>query len=268
MNAYKSGSKWSLCSLIVICAAMMCAGPALATNELVFSDIEYWIGAGPNQAAVVIDWNDGPEPQSLVWGFRWQGTATGWDMLLAVVQADERLVLFPIGADGVFGLGYDLDGDGGTFNPGTPGHATETGYADDPDDHYQEGWYTGFWCYWACDTLGNAFPGEDDWEFSFWSAGERVLADGSWDGWSFDAAFGFDVTPSPPVPAPAPLQLGDLNCDGLVNSFDIDPFVLALTLPEVYEFAHPDCDFMLADINQDGVVNVFDIDPFVALLTS
>jgi hypothetical protein len=63
--------------------------------------------------------------------------------------------------------------------------------------------------------------------------------------------------------------LGDLNCDGAVNAFDIDPFVLALTAPGVWEemFAGPDCEIMRADINQDGQINAFDIDPFVLLLT-
>ena len=60
---------------------------------------------------------------------------------------------------------------------------------------------------------------------------------------------------------------GDLNCDGLVNTFDIDPFVLALTAPESYGAAWPGCDCMLADVDGDGAVNVFDIDPFVMLLT-
>ena len=61
--------------------------------------------------------------------------------------------------------------------------------------------------------------------------------------------------------------IGDLNCDGLVNSFDIDPFVLAVSDPVAYAEAYPDCDYMLADVNNDGLVNSFDIDPFVILLT-
>ncbi len=65
----------------------------------------------------------------------------------------------------------------------------------------------------------------------------------------------------------APFDVGDLNCDGLINAFDIDPFVLALTDPELYAEMYPDCDYMLADINGDGLVNAFDIDPFVQLLT-
>ena len=63
-------------------------------------------------------------------------------------------------------------------------------------------------------------------------------------------------------------QLGDLNCDGNVDFFDIDGFVLAVTDPPAYEAAYPDCDLMLADINGDGSVDFFDIDAFVELLIS
>ncbi len=60
---------------------------------------------------------------------------------------------------------------------------------------------------------------------------------------------------------------GDLNCDGAVNAFDIDPFVLALTDPQLYDLTYPDCDAALADVSQDGAVDAFDIDPFIELLT-
>ena len=62
-------------------------------------------------------------------------------------------------------------------------------------------------------------------------------------------------------------SLGDLNCDGSVNAFDIDPFVLAVTEPDLYAAQYPDCDINNADCNSDGQINSFDIDPFVALLT-
>jgi|GEM_PF-3425761 len=60
---------------------------------------------------------------------------------------------------------------------------------------------------------------------------------------------------------------GDLNCDTLLNAFDIDPFVLALSDPAAYAAQYPNCNRMLADCNGDGQVNAFDIDPFVELLT-
>lgn len=61
--------------------------------------------------------------------------------------------------------------------------------------------------------------------------------------------------------------LGDMNCDGEVNFFDIDGFVLALMEPEEYYLVYPDCDRLRADCNQDGQVNFFDITPFVTLIT-
>ena len=64
------------------------------------------------------------------------------------------------------------------------------------------------------------------------------------------------------------MLVGDLNCDELVNSFDIDPFVLALGDPDGYAATYPECDINNADVNDDGYVNSFDIDPFVALLSS
>ena len=60
---------------------------------------------------------------------------------------------------------------------------------------------------------------------------------------------------------------GDLNCDGNINNFDIEPFVLALTDEAAYNAAYPDCDRNLADIDTNGTVNNFDIEPFVDLLT-
>jgi hypothetical protein len=60
---------------------------------------------------------------------------------------------------------------------------------------------------------------------------------------------------------------GDMNCDGRINSFDIDPFVRALTDPGSYEPAYPECDVWHADIDGDGWITAFDIDPFVQLLT-
>jgi hypothetical protein len=68
---------------------------------------------------------------------------------------------------------------------------------------------------------------------------------------------------------PLPLiARGDLNCDGTVDNFDLDPFVLALTSPNAYLEAFPHCSAANADANCDGHVDNFDIDPFVACLTS
>ena len=59
---------------------------------------------------------------------------------------------------------------------------------------------------------------------------------------------------------------GDLNCDGEVTFFDIDPFVVALGGEAAYYAVYPDCIWSLADTDCDGDVDFFDIDPFVAKL--
>ncbi|MBU0640074.1 MAG: VCBS repeat-containing protein [Planctomycetes bacterium] len=62
---------------------------------------------------------------------------------------------------------------------------------------------------------------------------------------------------------------GDLNCDGHLDGFDIDPFVLVIGAEEPFDeyyALYPDCHHLTADINCDGEINGFDIDPFVELL--
>lgn len=58
-------------------------------------------------------------------------------------------------------------------------------------------------------------------------------------------------------------ETGDLNCDGRVNNFDIDGFVLALVGANAYAAEYPACDRFAADANGDGEINNFDIDPFI-----
>ena len=55
---------------------------------------------------------------------------------------------------------------------------------------------------------------------------------------------------------------GDLNCDGVFNGGDIDPFFLALGDPAGYAAQFPNCDITNGDMNGDGSVNAADIDPF------
>lgn len=61
-------------------------------------------------------------------------------------------------------------------------------------------------------------------------------------------------------------DLGDMNCDGAVDVFDINPFVEAVLDSAAYEANHPGCAISLGDINGDGFVDVFDINPFVELV--
>jgi hypothetical protein len=86
---------------------------------------------------------------------------------------------------------------------------------------------------------------------------------GAMSGGAYSLTGGFWV-----ISLPLTVLRGDCNCDGLVNNFDIDPFVLAISDPAAYALAYPNCDIMSADVNVDGLVNNFDIDPFVDCISS
>ena len=67
----------------------------------------------------------------------------------------------------------------------------------------------------------------------------------------------------------AELLPGDMNLDGVVNTADVAPFVLALTAPADYMAQHGVDEAMmiaLGDINNDGMFNTADVAPFVQLL--
>ncbi len=51
----------------------------------------------------------------------------------------------------------------------------------------------------------------------------------------------------------------DANCDGVVDAFDVEPFIAVL-------FGGPQCAPCTGDANGDGVIDAFDIEPFVACL--
>ncbi|MFH1746275.1 MAG: dockerin type I domain-containing protein, partial [Planctomycetota bacterium] len=60
---------------------------------------------------------------------------------------------------------------------------------------------------------------------------------------------------------------GDSNCDGSINSYDIDGFIAAVSGEAnwiAYHGGSPPCDYLCAnDVNCDGAVNSYDIDWFI-----
>lgn len=175
-----------------------------AANTTTFDDIKYWVGTGANQAAFVVQWNDGKNSDALVWGFRWDGEATGEDMLKAIAKADHRFfsLLYQGTQFGsaIGGLGFDLNGantnglykDANVTYPYYPlnGIVSTSAYdfdqytAIDPADHWQSGWTSnGYWSYWVKD------PANDDFGYSSLGVSSRVLENGSWDVWNYDPLF-------------------------------------------------------------------------------
>jgi len=218
-----------LISFVPFCAfSWLCTQSAAGFS---FEDITYWIGSGTNRAAFVIDWvDDDAQPAALGWGYRWDGTATGAQMLRSIVADDPRLfaklggtMANPIA---VYGLGYDTDGDG-TFgiDDGTSfdsqGFAfttpADSAISIDEDDYYAEGWFTGFWHY---GVAGSNPYAAGSWSDTGAGMASRTLADGTWDSWVFSPSFDFTAFAENPVAAPPPYPPGDYDHDGDVTASD------------------------------------------------
>ncbi|MFH1746663.1 MAG: right-handed parallel beta-helix repeat-containing protein [Planctomycetota bacterium] len=102
------------------------------------------------------------------------------------------------------------------------------------------------------------------------------------DGWWFDGPQGRFLEirarfkgscPGEPFATPVLCDLSasdgiaDMNCDGIVNSYDIDGFICALSPSCDYEALYPHCYRLSADCNGDGIANSYDIDCFIALVS-
>jgi hypothetical protein len=111
----------------------VCMGLATASLFLVhqswaisLDDIQIWAGSGTNRAALVIEWSvpesltnsTVPVPvadKTLVWGYRFNGPATGGQMRAAILAADPKLYF--VESITIFGafiesIGYNLNGNG------------------------------------------------------------------------------------------------------------------------------------------------------------
>lgn len=171
-----------------------------------FDDIQFWVGSGSKKAALVIEWHDGSSPDALVWGYRWEGEASGHDMIVAIAQADPRLVLLTqytgwmgYTIDGIgygesrLNISYDLEGAKSEPNnafkfepPITNPLLGQTSFPEHPEEDVaaaiQEGVQTGViyhpinaerygypsydYDYWSC---SNAIHWQAGWYYGYWS---------------------------------------------------------------------------------------------------
>lgn len=189
------------------------AGGDIGTFTL--DSIKNWSGEGSKRAGLVIQWNTGRDNYALAFGYRFDGSPTGIDMLRCVVENNPQLYgLFQRTnvASGNEKFGYTINGLGWDANcSGLPitiidtGNGNETyssssGFFDHPrgcsesvsypdydydnwkaadtEDYWQAGWYEGYWSYWLKDGNGG-------FSYSGVGASGRTLTDGCWDGWNF-----------------------------------------------------------------------------------
>ncbi|HBG69477.1 MAG: hypothetical protein A2W93_01310 [Bacteroidetes bacterium GWF2_43_63] len=68
------------------------AVPFSAFAQFSMDDITFWVGSGSKSAVLVVDFNDGTNPQSFAWGYRFDGTSvTAEDMIADIDSVDNAL---------------------------------------------------------------------------------------------------------------------------------------------------------------------------------
>ena len=187
-----------------------------------FDNIQYWVGSGQNRAALVLQWNDGPDPVSVAWGYRWDGEATGIEMLRAV--AGSTRIIDPAGDPVSSGSGADNRLSLGLVEYSFGLSVLSLEYAPSQGGlRTQSDWFNGYWEYlirggrfeyydWATsgtalyDVAGSRIYASDAWTSSPIGAGDRPLIDGAWDAYSFAAGF-TTQTVGDPVAAALPVPL-------------------------------------------------------------
>ncbi|MEO0475589.1 MAG: PEP-CTERM sorting domain-containing protein [Planctomycetota bacterium] len=202
------------CARVLFASAGAVIFSAGSAHAITLDDISVWAGSGANRAGLVVDWANGSSP--VVYGYRFDGSATGQDMFNAIFAQQTELYAkvaqFGFG-DAAVGIGIDRDSDGFSLDDGstfTSGLTTissaqaNAGDADgatptDSDDDYLEGWNTAFWGYYVSD-------GASDWGFASSGFGGRTLQDGDWDGYAYAPGFSGSA-PSVAVPEPSSLAL-------------------------------------------------------------
>lgn len=77
--------------LFLIAGLVAASMPGAYATPVQFDRIRHWAGSGDKCAALVIQFNDGKEDVAYVWGYRWDGTSSGEDMMRAVCASSKSL---------------------------------------------------------------------------------------------------------------------------------------------------------------------------------
>ena len=164
-----------------------------ATGTFTFDDIHYWVGEGTNEAAIVIDWNNGLPGSSIAYGYRWNGTATNMTTILRELESEDRRLHVGI-SQGLWGssmddFGYDSNGNGGAFD--FTGKLT----TDSNDFVGAFGTY-----YWAASYLTAAAVSDNDsWEYYGVGIDGQIPENGQWIAYK---NVDWNIWPSPPPSLP------------------------------------------------------------------
>ena len=216
---------WRTILLPLLTLGIILGHPTPSAASTTFDSIKFWTGTGINKAAMVIQWNDGGTPKSMVWGYRWNGTATSFDMFQSIAgttsladSSSPQNSQTYLGSDPRLTTSWTKYGFGNALD--------SVVFQNDTTLRTQSDWTNGYWEY---SVYGGTFDYDlydADWNYvgettysqtgtytysnvnwfsSPIGASDRILIDGSWDAFSFAPDFKSTPVEEPsPVPPPPP----------------------------------------------------------------
>jgi len=229
----------------------------LCASVLTFDSIKFWTGTGTNRSALVIQWNENGAPTSMVWGYRWNESAKGTDMVQAIAghsflapknETESSITLN--GSDHRLTTSWLYYQDYGYAIESiimVTGSETRT----------QNDWASGYWEYnlfggqfsydeydanWNLtgtqeyNQVGSYLYSNVEWLSSPIGASNRSLVDGSWDAWSFAP----DSNPVA-VETPLPVSIPPPTCKSIrkISSSELE-IVFTITPNILYQFESND----------------------------
>ena len=157
---------------LAVLGILLAVLPSTAHAQTFKPQVTQTVGSGSNESFFVVDFQDGTVDHSYAFGYLYDGSKTGADLITALSS----------GA----GLGATYLYSGGAVNSFTFNGHSEAGFENEA-----------YWSYY----LGN--DGRN-WSYSSTGIKGRTLSNGSWDGWSWDmnSADPLPLTPTAPAPVP------------------------------------------------------------------
>ena len=165
---------------IFISATLLATLSASAHAQTFVPALTQTFGFGSQESFFTLDFQDGTANHNYAFGYLYNGTQTGADLLAA------------LSADTAVQIGYDP---GYTPTSGNPAGVFVNSFSFNGHSEASPG--NSYWAY---------FTGTDgqNWTYSGVGASLRPLSNGSWDGWSWDADYTNPITPTPLTPAAVP----------------------------------------------------------------
>ena len=211
-------------SVLVIIGVLLGACAAGHGYPIDQVDVQYWAGSGSSRSVMVVDFGAGA---NYAFGYRWDGSATSWDMLKTVCEASGSTVT--VGGRTISGTGGTMEIAGTDYGWGKIIESIRYGGRQLVDDYYGSRVSIRYWISGHSEYVETLYDDQwnpigsvthpaaagdgQSWISPPFGITSRTLDDGFWDGYTQADAAGQADQPTVPLeqvgnPIPEPATVG------------------------------------------------------------